>query len=51
MQALTRLAWMMGNWLAQIVFAFRIGYRDGSMLRPGARPTIFKKTRDRGGEP
>jgi hypothetical protein len=35
---MTRIAWFLGNWLAQIVFAFRIGYRDGSMLRPGTRP-------------
>lgn len=33
---------MLGNWLGQVVFAFRIGYRDGSALRPGTRPEIFK---------
>lgn len=37
-----RAAWMLGNWLAQIVFAFRIGYRDGSALRLGARPSLGK---------
>lgn len=39
-----RIAWYIGNWAAQIVFAFHIGYRDGSMLRPGTRPT--DKARD-----
>jgi hypothetical protein len=39
---MTRIAWLLGNWLAQIVFAFRVGYRDGSALRPGTRPEIFK---------
>lgn len=39
---MTRIAWMLGNWLAQIVFAFRIGYRDGSALRSGARPSLGK---------
>jgi hypothetical protein len=38
----TRIAWLLGNWLAQLVFAFRIGYRDGSALRPGTRPQIFR---------
>jgi hypothetical protein len=48
---MTRFAWYLGNWLAQLVFAFRVGYRDGSMLRPGARPQIFKSeyTSDRAG--
>lgn len=39
---MTRIAWILGNWLAQIVFAFRVGYRDGSSLRLGARPKIFR---------
>jgi hypothetical protein len=39
---MTRFAWMLGNWLGQVVFAFRIGYRDGLALRPGTRPEIFK---------
>lgn len=43
-----RLAWLLGNWIAQIVFAFRIGYRDGSMLRPGARPSPFTRTNEHG---
>jgi hypothetical protein len=40
---MTRIAWMLGNWLAQLVFAFRIGYRDGSSLRPGSRPKVFRE--------
>lgn len=40
---MTRLAWMIGNWLAQIVFAFRIGWRDGSMLRQNTRPQMLPK--------
>lgn len=39
---MTRIAWILGNWLAQLVFAFRVGYRDGAALRPGTRPAIFK---------
>lgn len=37
---MTRIAWRLGNWLSQLVFAFRIGYRDGAMLRPGTRPAV-----------
>jgi hypothetical protein len=39
---MTRIAWLFGNWLARIVFAFRIGWRDGSMLHPKARPNPVK---------
>lgn len=39
---MTRIAWYLGNWLAQLVFAFRVGYRDGSALRPGTKPRVFK---------
>lgn len=39
---MTCIAWLLGNWLAQMVFAFRVGYRDGSMLRLGARPKVFR---------
>ena len=39
---MTKIAWLLGNWMAQIVFAFRIGYRDGYALRPGTRPQIFR---------
>lgn len=39
---MTRFAWRFGNWLAQIIFAFRIGYRDGSMLRPGTKPEVIR---------
>lgn len=42
MNSITRIAWSLGNLLAQVVFAFRVGYRDGSSLRPGARPRIFR---------
>lgn len=35
-----RAAWILGNWLGQLVWAFRVGYRDGSFLRPGARPSV-----------
>lgn len=43
MSFLTRAAWSLGNWLAQIVFAFRFGYRDGEALHPAARPKILKE--------
>lgn len=39
---MTRVAWLLGNWLGSLVFAFRIGYRDGLALRPGTRPNPFK---------
>ena len=35
---MTRIAWIVGNWIGQVVFACRIGYRDGMTLRPGTRP-------------
>lgn len=38
---MTRFAWCLGNWLAQIVFAFRVGWQDGSALRPGTRPRML----------
>lgn len=38
---MTRIAWYLGNWLAQLVFAFRIGWRDGQCLRPRTRPQPF----------
>lgn len=43
MKPITRLAWILGNLLAQVVFAFKIGYRDGSVLRTGARPNFEAK--------
>lgn len=46
---MTRVAWFLGNWIAQIVFAFRIGYRDGSVLRHGTRPEIFRDSRSAAG--
>lgn len=46
---MTRIAWLLGNWLAQVVFAFRVGYRDGSGLRPGTRPQIFRGESKAGG--
>lgn len=39
---MTRFAWLLGNWIAQIVFAFRHGWRSGYELRPGARPNPVK---------
>lgn len=39
---MTRIAWYVGNWCAQIVHAFRVGYRDGQGLRPGTRPRAHK---------
>lgn len=39
---MTRIAWLLGNWTAQLVHAFRVGYRDGRMLRPGTRPKVFR---------
>lgn len=41
MRSACRAAWILGNWLAQIVFAFKTGYRDGCSLRPGARASPF----------
>lgn len=37
---MTRIAWFIGNWIGAIVFALRLGYRDGSSYRPGTRPDI-----------
>lgn len=48
---MTRIAWLLGNWLAQLVFAFRIGYRDGYALRPGARPDPFRADHSAGEKP
>lgn len=39
---MTRIAWLLGNWWAQMRFAFRIGYMDGYILKPGTRPKTFK---------
>ena len=39
---MTRIAWLLGNWWAQLRFAFRIGYMDGYFLRPGTRPKWVK---------
>jgi hypothetical protein len=39
---MTRIAWMVGNWLGQFVFAFRVGYRDGQSLRKNTRPKMVK---------
>lgn len=43
MKYICRFAWFIGNLFSQIVFAFRIGYRDGAILRPGARPSLLKE--------
>lgn len=43
MDRFTRIAWSLGNRVAQLVFAFRHGYRSGYGLRPGAQPKIFKE--------
>lgn len=49
---MTRIAWYLGNWIAAVVFAFRIGYRDGYALRPGTRPNPFRAdTSAHSGEP
>lgn len=47
MKSICRVAWFMGNIFSQIVFAFRIGYREGRMLRPGAMAlsNIFREPR------
>jgi hypothetical protein len=36
-----RIAWYIGNWLAQISSSFRLGYRDGWAPR-NARPNMFR---------
>lgn len=45
MTRITRFAWYLGNWVAQIVIAVRIGYRDGYSLRPGTRPSVTNESR------
>lgn len=40
---MTRLAWLLGNWFSQLIFAFRVGWRDGEVLRTGTRPAVFIK--------
>jgi hypothetical protein len=37
---MTRLAWLFGNWLGSMVFAFRHGWRNGQALRPNTRPQV-----------
>jgi hypothetical protein len=51
MKYICRIAWLLGNIFSQIVFAFRIGYRDGQMLRPGARPSLLKDDDYKGDAP
>lgn len=47
MNLMTKIAWRLGNWIAQIQFAFRHGYRAGNdMLRPGTLPRPFRHLRD-----
>lgn len=51
MKYICRIAWYLGNILSQIVFAARVGWRDGQMLRPGAKPKIFKDDDYKGDAP
>lgn len=39
---MTRIAWLLGNWLSQLNFAFRHGWRNGQALRPDTMPNPIK---------
>ena len=44
---MTRLAWLLGNWISGVGFAFRLGWQDGECLRPGTKPQMFRASDSR----